>query len=416
MKEGWKKVLLADYYTISSGLSKSADQFGYGYPFVSFKDVFRNYFLPKTLTQLVNTNDRERNTCSVKKGDVFLTRTSETVEELGMSSVALQDYENATFNGFTKRLRPKNDDDIDPQYIGFYLRSAYFRGEVTAYSILTTRASLNNEIIGKLKINLPPLPTQQKIGSILSAYDDLIENNNKRIALLEQMASELYKEWFVRLRFPNYKNTPIVDGVPEGWEKVKIEDIFNTSSGSTPSRKVESYYDGNINWVKTKELLDTFIFQTEEKITAEGLKKSSAKIFPVNTVLMGMYGGVHGEGRKSTLGQLGILTEPSTTNQACCAFLPKEDYKNIYLYLFLYLKQIRPNLLNMSMGAAQQNISQQIIRGVEFILPSEKTSSKFNELIMPIFKEIEILSKKNNLLQQTRDLLLPRLISGKLQV
>src|SRR5690606_38845393 len=104
MREGWEEVFLADYYSISSGLSKPADQFGSGFPFVSFKDVFWNYFLPEKLTELVNTDERERKICSVKKGDVFLTRTSETIEELGMSSVALRDYKNATFNGFTKRL------------------------------------------------------------------------------------------------------------------------------------------------------------------------------------------------------------------------------------------------------------------------------------------------------------------------
>jgi len=158
MREGWKEVKLANFYTISSGLSKSRDQFGSGFPFVSFKNVFWNFFLPENLTELVNTTAKERDKCSVKKGDIFLTRTSEKIEELGMSSVALKDYPEATFNGFTKRLRPKTESDIDPKFIGFYLRSPQFRAEITAYSTLTTRASLNNGIIGRLKINLPPLP------------------------------------------------------------------------------------------------------------------------------------------------------------------------------------------------------------------------------------------------------------------
>lgn len=146
MMKGWKKVKLADYFQISSGLSKSADQFGTGYPFLSFKDVFWNYFLPEELTQLVNTDKKEQEKYSVRKGDVFLTRTSEKVEELGMSSVALKDYPKATFNGFTKRLRPISN-DIDPAFIGFYLRSVQFRAEITAYSSLTTRASLNLSLI-----------------------------------------------------------------------------------------------------------------------------------------------------------------------------------------------------------------------------------------------------------------------------
>ena len=123
----WKEYSLAEVYSFSSGLSKSADQFGFGYSFVSFKEVFRNYFLPKRLESLVNTTEKERNTFSVKRGDVFLTRTSETQEELGMSSVALLDYPDATFNGFTKRLRPKGNIEIYPEYAGYYFRSKKFR-------------------------------------------------------------------------------------------------------------------------------------------------------------------------------------------------------------------------------------------------------------------------------------------------
>ena len=123
MRADWKEVRLADYYDISSGLSKPAKDFGSGSPFLSFKDIFHNYFVPSELSQLVKSNEIEQGKCSVKKGDVFLTRTSETVEELGMSCVALKDYPNATFNGFSKRLRPKPNSPIDPKFIGFYLRS-----------------------------------------------------------------------------------------------------------------------------------------------------------------------------------------------------------------------------------------------------------------------------------------------------
>jgi len=197
----WKNYKLAELYDISSGLSKSADEFGFGFPFLSFSNVFRNYFIPDNLNQLVNSSEKDQFTCSIKKGDVFLTRTSETIEDLGMSCVALKDYPHATFNGFTKRLRPKSDKYVCPRFIGYYLRSAYFRAEITAYSSLTTRASLNNEIIERLTVKLPNLLIQKKIASILSTYDYLINNNNQRIRLLEEMAEEIYKEWFVRMRF-----------------------------------------------------------------------------------------------------------------------------------------------------------------------------------------------------------------------
>lgn len=109
MGNKWKTSFLTDHYIISSGLSKPAKDFGTGYPFLSFKDIFYNYFLPDSLTQLVQSTEKERVTCSVKRGDVFLTRTSETMHELGMSSVALKDYANATFNGFAKDCAQKKN-------------------------------------------------------------------------------------------------------------------------------------------------------------------------------------------------------------------------------------------------------------------------------------------------------------------
>jgi len=150
LKRGWVETTLGELYDFSSGLSKSRDQFGQGYPFLTFKDVFYNSFLPEKLTELANTTENERVSCSVKQGDVFLTRTSETKEELGKSSVALKDYPQATFNGFTKRLRPKNQCDIDPKFIGYYLRSSLFRSTVTSMSSMTIRASLNNDILSIL--------------------------------------------------------------------------------------------------------------------------------------------------------------------------------------------------------------------------------------------------------------------------
>lgn len=305
----------------------------------------------------------------------------------------------------------------DPLFVYYYFRTKECVIRIENLALSSGVPHINLGILKGFKIPLPPLPIQHKIASILSSYDELIENNKQRIKLLEEMAEEIYNEWFVRMRFHGYETAKFVDGLPEGWKKVKISDVYITSSGGTPLREKEDYYvDGNINWVKTKELLDTFIFSSEEKINEVGLKNSSAKIFPIGTILIGMYGGVHGEGRKSTLGQLGILTEPAATNQACCAFLPRKKETYSYLYLFYFLKSKRTDYLNMSMGAAQQNISQDIIKNSVYINPNIKVINKFDSIVEPVFTEIKILSQKNLLLQQTRDLLLPRLISGKLSV
>ncbi len=165
---------------------------------MSFKDVFHNFFVPDELTELVQANKRERESCSIKRGDVFLTRTSETINELGMSCVALKDYEQATFNGFTKRLRPKTGNDLVPEYVGYYLRSPCFRKEMMAFStLMSTRASLNNEIISQLKVLVPPRGKQGFIAHILKSLDEKIEFNRQINQTLEEMAQAIFKSWFV---------------------------------------------------------------------------------------------------------------------------------------------------------------------------------------------------------------------------
>ena len=198
MSADWPLVSLAELYDIRSGLSKPAKDFGTGFPFLSFKDVFYNFFVPNKLTELVQTNERERESCSIQKGDVFLTRTSETINELGMSCVALKDYDQATFNGFTKRLRPKSGTNLLPEYVGYYLRSPSFRKDMMAFStLMSTRASLNNEMISRLKLLVPPRREQEKIAYVLKTLDDKIELNRQINQTLEEMAQAIFKSWFV---------------------------------------------------------------------------------------------------------------------------------------------------------------------------------------------------------------------------
>lgn len=309
-----------------------------------------------------------------------------------------------------------------PRFLYYYFLSPYWRAFLETVKVAGSTVDRISIIdFPKYKIKLPPLPTQKKIASILSAYDDLIDNNKQRIQILEEMAEEIYKEWFVRLRFPGYATTTFRDkngnivahgtegALPEGWEKVIINDIYETSSGGTPSRKRPGYYlRGKIDWIKTKELSDTFIFSSEEKITESGLKSSSAKIFPKDTVLIGMYG--------ATLGQLGITAVNAATNQACCAFIPKDGSRHYYIYLYHFLKSNRRTFFNLSVGAAQQNISQDVIQKIYYTNPSRTHLDQFKQLVHPLYGNIKILMLQCRLLQQTRDLLLPRLISGKLDV
>jgi len=256
------------------------------------------------------------------------------------------------------------------------------------------------------------LPAQTRIASVLSAYDDLIENNEKRIKALEEMAQLLYTEWFIKFEFPGHEKVKMVDSgteyglVPEGWEVVKIDDLYETSSGGTPSRRneIEFYLNGTIPWVKTKELNDNYILDTEEKITELAVKKSSAKMFPKNTVLIAMYG--------ATIGKLGILSNEATTNQACCALLLKEKEYSSY-YIFQFLKNSLKKIISLAFGAAQPNISQNTVKNIEILKPTKDVLELYNNKIELVFDEILSLQKQNNNLSKTRDLLIPQLVTGR---
>ncbi|MCP4397928.1 MAG: restriction endonuclease subunit S [bacterium] len=304
-------------------------------------------------------------------------------------------------------VRP-NLNKVVPRFLHYYFLSSVWKARVE--SNIISGATVDRIPIAKFpefEIVIPPLPTQYKIASILSTYDELIENNRRRIQLLEQAARLLYKEWFVHLRFPGHEHVKLVDGVPEGWEKGVVSDFYDTASGGTPSRKNPDFFTGEINWVKTQELADSFIFETDERITGEAIQRSSAKIFPKKTVLVAMYG--------ATIGQTGILAEPAATNQACCAILPASESTN-YIHAFLFFKENKPGLINLSQGAAQNNISQQIIRNYSMVLPKRSLMMLFAESLEPIFEQIQNLQYQNQKLKSARDLLLPKLMNGDIAV
>jgi type I restriction enzyme S subunit len=267
--------------------------------------------------------------------------------------------------------------------------------------------NLSQEKLLSFPLLIPGPATQRRIADVLSTYDALIENNRRRMALLEESARLLYQEWFVRLRFPGHEHVRIVDGVPEGWDTGVIEDFYKTASGGTPSRTVPEYFTGDIPWVKTQELPNGFILDTNEKITEDAVKNSSAKIFPNRTLLVALYG--------ATVGEVGILTMDAATNQACCAVMPTDDRAHV-VHSFLFFRENKSQLMALSAGAAQNNISQQIIREYKMAMPPKSLMSVFVNALEPVFGQSLNLARQNKKLQSARDLLLPRLMSGEVAV
>lgn len=404
----WEKVKLGELYEVHNGLSKAGKFFGEGYPFLTFSTVFNNYFIPKQITDLVQSTEKEQESYSIRRGDVFVTRTSETSDELGMSCVALKDYPMATYNGFTKRMRPITN-RVFPEYIGYYMRLPSFRGEFRAFSTMTTRASLRNEDLLGLEVKLPSIEIQKQIADILSAYDDLIENNQKQIKLLEEAARRLYKEWFVDLRFPGHEDTKIVDGVPEGWRVASIADICDTVGGGTPSTKIQSYYEkGDILWVTPTDITRNFslaLLDTEKKITPEGLKNSSAKMLPAETILMTS---------RASVGFFGMCKYEVCTNQGFISCIPKRE--NLQMYLLFNLKSRVEEIRQKAGGSTYLEISKTVFRELKIILPKDEVLAEYQKNVHDIFDEIYCRTEMIKSLVDMRNRLLPKLMSGEVEV
>lgn len=298
-----------------------------------------------------------------------------------------------------------DENKADYRYVFYALKDNYKSLKLRSRG--AAQNNLNASQVKDFEINLHEIGKQNAIGDILSAYDDLIENNRRRIQLLEETARLLYKEWFVHLRFPGHEHVEINDGVPDGWESGAIIDFYKTTSGGTPSRKNMDFYTGDINWVKTGELVDSFIFTTGEKITEEAIARSSAKIFPKGSVLVAMYG--------ATIGRTGILAEPSASNQACCALIPNSDLSNT-IHAYLFLRENKAGLINLAKGAAQNNISQNIIKSYPMVMPPAFLMEIFHSTLIDSFEQLKILQQQNVKLVEARDILLPRLMNGELTV
>ena len=310
------------------------------------------------------------------------------------------------------KLTELNKSKIIQHFLLHYLRSYEGQSKMQAKTGGASQPKLAITRLKDILIPTPPIQTQNHIADILSAYDDLIENNLKRIKLLEQAAQNIYKEWFVHLRFPGYENAPINEetGLPVGWEVCTINDVCEkVASGGTPSRRNKSYWDNpKYPWVTTKELRDGFILDVKESVSEEGLKNSSAKLFPKGTILMAIYA-------SPTLGRLGILSREACCNQAAVGFIcDNTKISNQFLYYTLYSE--RANLNAIAIGAAQQNINVGKVKAHEIILPPFHFVERFTSITSSNYEMRLNLVTQNQKLKAARDILLPRLMNRTIEV
>lgn len=287
------------------------------------------------------------------------------------------------------------------------MRYIYYLLKTLPLSLMNTDVAvpgLNRANALRLNVAIPSPSAQDRIIGVLSAYDDLIENNRRRIQLLEQAAWLLYKEWFVHLRFPGHEHVKIKDGVPEGWEHKKIADVCDTVGGGTPSTKVAEYWEGDITWVVPTDVTRNdclVLLDSERKITEKGLRESSAQLVPANTILMTS---------RASVGFFALMDVEACTNQGFINIIPHDEAMRMFLLFNLMsrVSEIRSN----AKGTTYPEISKGRFRQMDIIIPSESLVSEFRRLADDIIRQVRCLKQGILQLTQARDLLLSRFVAG----
>ena len=399
----WEKIKLSNCcISIADGDHQPPPKSKDGIPFVTIANIENNQFdftnamfVPKDYYEKLDDKRKPQ------KDDILYS----VVGSFGIP-VLIKNDKHFVFQRHIAILRLNKS--IDARFLYYTMLSRDFYMKADAAAIGAAQRTVSLTALRNIQITVPPIETQHRIANILSAYDDLTENNRKQIKLLEEAAQRLYKEWFVNLRFPGYEHTKITDGVPEGWKIDLLSNIVKTTSGGTPARSHPEYYiNGSTLWVKTQELLDAFILDTEEKITDEAITNSSTKLVSKGSILMAMYG--------STIGKLGIASQDLTCNQACCVF-DVSGFKYGGMYLFCWLFENRKFLIKLGKGVAQSNLSQTMIKNLNILIPDMNVLHQFSCIVDSLYSEILANQKRITILSEARDRLLPKLMSGEVEV
>lgn len=407
-----KKYRFCDLYTMSSGISSTKDQAGHGSPFLSFSTVFNNYFVPDELTDLMDTSDKEKETYSIKNGDIFLTRTSEVVDELAMSCVAVKDYPSASYSGFLKRLRPTQTDITYSKFMAFYLRSPMFRKTMTNNAVMTLRASLNEAIFSYLDLLLPDYDDQVKVGDLLYLLNEKIELNNRINAELEVMAKTLYDYWFVQFEFPDangkpYKtsggkmvyNPTLKREIPEGWSDKTLSQIANITMGQSPEGS--SYNQEGVGTIFYQGSTDfEWLFPAPRQYTT-----APSRMAKKGDILLSV---------RAPVGDMYIANTDCCIGRGLAALNSKIGSDGFLFYVMKYFKQIfgRRN----SEGTTFGSITKNDLHSLTLVYPTADLLKKYDDVVTSYNKMIFERSLENRELISLRDWLLPMLMNGQVTV
>lgn len=306
----------------------------------------------------------------------------------------------------TVLIRPKKD-KVNSDYLCYLLLTPAMQSDLVGKSGGATVHHLNLKDIRALPIpELPEPELQSQLAARIKVYDDLIENNRRRIALLEESARLLYREWFVHLRFPEHDARAGATVVPEGWSDGCAADFVRVLSGGTPDTKNDRFWGGDIPFFTPKDCKGSVLVQaTEKSLTEDGLAACNSPLFPKMTIFITARG---------TVGKLALAQQPMAMNQSCYALAPKSGVNN--LFLFLALEDRIAHLKTMASGGVFDAIVVDTFKKLPFLCPPAKLADDFGSTVLPVFEQIENLLVQNARLTEARDALLPKLMSGEITV
>lgn len=307
-------------------------------------------------------------------------------------------------------IRPDRE-KILPRFLHYYLLSPYWRsvaGSAVINGATVDRISL--KLVRDLPVRHPDLTTQERIVEILSAYDDLIENNSRRMALLEESVRHLYHEWFVRLCFPGHEHTRITHGVPKGWTRRTLTDCASFQSGGTPKKSISEYWEGTIPWISSGEMTHWRIHDSVRRVTEDGARNGT-RMVPKGTI----FAVVRGMSLAKEF-RVAMCSGPMTFNQDLKAIAPRPGIRTEYLYSALLSQrdQIRDRATEASHGT--KKLDSAVLSSTTITVPTDRLQDIFCEVVIPMHELWDRCWNQNAKLKTARDILLPRLMTGEVPV
>ena len=382
-----------------------------GIPIIKIKNICPPYVSLEDLTYVSKETGEKQKKFMLSYDDVLIAMTGSHINQWAsvVGRVARVKYtEKTLLNQRVGKITVKENADADLDYIYYFLSQDKVKVQLAAKAGGTAnQANISATHIQELVFPCPNIETQIRISNILKNYDDLIENNKKQIKLLEEAAERLYREWFVDLHFPGHEDVKIVDGVPEGWKKQKISEFGEIITGKTPSTTKEQYYGGNIPFVKIPDMHNcVYPIVTESTLTTEGANTQKNKFIPKNGIMVSCI---------ATVGLVNIAIEPCQTNQQINSIV-LHDEQDLY-YTYFTMKRLKALLEGVgSNGATMTNVNKTKFGNLEVLYPSNNLRKDYFDYCKPIFEKIYALSIGVHKLSQVRDGLLPKLMSGEIEV